>query len=390
MSLRGVTVGSATPINGQILQYNGTVWAPASFVPALAGDLSGNTGAAVVARIQGRGVVNTAPGSGQVLKWNGSQWAPADDIGANGSDATSIRGIAVSTTAPTSSQILQYNGSQWAPAVLVTDHSVGADLFGTLSTAKVVKIQGRAVVSTAPTGGQVLTWNGVTFQWEPQTLPATNASKLQGVAISSTAPTSGQFLQYSGTTWAPVSVSMGDATTIQGKVVSATAPQPGQLLQFDGSQYVPTSFAPTANAKELQNVLIATTTPTLNQALVYNGTEWGPKDDVRQISYAIEDTTNDLTATTGSVATVFSNRLTSAMKIVEVYCQTNVAAASTFNLAIGGTNLFSTAQNCTSTGNAYPTGFVVSSIGAGVNVSHNMVTAAAGTKRMSITLLYKF
>ncbi len=42
------------------------------------GDLAGNYPNPLVARIQGRPVANTAPNTGQVLQWNGTQWAPAD------------------------------------------------------------------------------------------------------------------------------------------------------------------------------------------------------------------------------------------------------------------------------------------------------------------------
>lgn len=56
---------------------------------ALAGDVTGTLGAAVVARLQTQPVSATAPTTNQVLKFNGTQWAPAaDDAGAAPGDAS--------------------------------------------------------------------------------------------------------------------------------------------------------------------------------------------------------------------------------------------------------------------------------------------------------------
>jgi hypothetical protein len=152
ISIKGVTVAGTAPSNGQVMQYNGTNWAPATYVPTVGGDLTGNTGAAIVTQLQGRAVANTAPGTGQTLKWNGTQWAPAEDIGSSGADATSIRGITISATAAVTGQILQYNGSMWTPVNFVTDPTMGGDVANTAATSKVVKIQGRTLATrTRPT-----------------------------------------------------------------------------------------------------------------------------------------------------------------------------------------------------------------------------------------------
>jgi hypothetical protein len=207
LSIKGVTVAGTAPSNGQVIQYNGTNWVPAPYVPTVGGDLTGNTGAAIIAQIQGRAVANTAPGTGQTLKWNGTQWAPAEDIGSSGADATSIRGVTISATAAITGQILQYNGSMWSPVNFVTDPTMGGDVANTAATSKVVKIQGRTLATTNPANGQLLGWNNAAAQWEPTTITIpTTASSIQSVAVASTAPTSGQVMQYNGTPWAPASL----------------------------------------------------------------------------------------------------------------------------------------------------------------------------------------
>ena len=91
----------------------------------------------------------------------------------------------------------------------------------------------------------------------------------------------------------------------------------------------------------------------LNQVLVNNGTSWQPKDDTREFSYVIQDTANDLTTTTGSVATIMTNaQAHTGWTILALYCQSD-NGSPTFNIAIAGTNLYSSAQTCTTTNTAF-------------------------------------
>ncbi len=46
-------------------------------ISSLSGDVTGQAGSNTVARIQGRPISSTAPNTDQVLQWNGSSWAPA-------------------------------------------------------------------------------------------------------------------------------------------------------------------------------------------------------------------------------------------------------------------------------------------------------------------------
>ncbi len=55
---------------------------------AMGGDLSGNYPNPTVARLQTRPVAATLPSNGQVLEWNGTSWAPGtDDVGGTGDNA---------------------------------------------------------------------------------------------------------------------------------------------------------------------------------------------------------------------------------------------------------------------------------------------------------------
>ncbi len=77
--------------------------------------------------LQGRSVASTAPGNGQVLKWNGSLWAPADDsIGPPGSgDITGVYAGAGLTGGGTTGEVtvtVAFEGSGTAARVAHSDH----------------------------------------------------------------------------------------------------------------------------------------------------------------------------------------------------------------------------------------------------------------------------
>jgi len=102
-------------------------------ITALTGDVTASgTGSvnATVDALQGIAISSTAPTSGQVLEYNGTSWAPTalssgitaltGDVTASGTGSVratvdALQGIAISSTAPTSGQVLEYNGTSWAP-----------------------------------------------------------------------------------------------------------------------------------------------------------------------------------------------------------------------------------------------------------------------------------
>ena len=86
--LQDNSVSSAKPAANDVLQYNGSIWAPAALngMSVFAGtglskngdtlDALNNTAMWNANLLQGRSVSSTAPSTNDVLKWNGSSWAP--------------------------------------------------------------------------------------------------------------------------------------------------------------------------------------------------------------------------------------------------------------------------------------------------------------------------
>ncbi len=123
--LRGKTLSTATPTDGQLLRFNAgsNVWEPA----ALAGDVHGNPSTLTVNGLQGRGVSSLAPTDGQLLKFNG------------------MTGF-------------------WEPV------AIGGDVNGAPAALTVAGLQGRTVSSAAPISGQLLSWSNTNSTWTPTTL----------------------------------------------------------------------------------------------------------------------------------------------------------------------------------------------------------------------------
>ncbi|UTW61315.1 tail fiber domain-containing protein [bacterium SCSIO 12741] len=86
--LQGNNLANTSPSNGQVLKWNGSAWAPSadntgSYTAGTGLTLTGtafsaNTGTALwnANKIQGNNVATTAPANGEVLQWNGTNWAP--------------------------------------------------------------------------------------------------------------------------------------------------------------------------------------------------------------------------------------------------------------------------------------------------------------------------
>lgn len=97
-------IGAQGAANGQVLKYTGLTWVPAndtwgSQVVVANATLSGNGTTGSPLRIAAQGAAN-----GQVLKWNGSSWMPADDLvgtgGGTGNTYLAGTGIDITGTGP--------------------------------------------------------------------------------------------------------------------------------------------------------------------------------------------------------------------------------------------------------------------------------------------------
>ena len=98
-------------INGQVLQWNGTSWAPGTVTGGGLGDNWGSQSALTGTTLTGDGtaanplnLANQGAAAGQVLKWNGSAWIPSTDLvgtgGGNNNNYTAGSGILITGNAP--------------------------------------------------------------------------------------------------------------------------------------------------------------------------------------------------------------------------------------------------------------------------------------------------
>ena len=165
-------------------------------------------------------VSTTAPSNNQVLQWNGTQWAPATPASTTITTANSLAGsgtvaspLTIAPQGATNGQVLQWNGSQWSPATLTTGGA--GDNWGTQFALTNVTLSGNGT-NASPLGlaqqgalnGETLIWNG--SLWTPGrpsisvdgtfTGAGTPALPLklgqQGAAV-------GDVLRWNGTGWLP-------------------------------------------------------------------------------------------------------------------------------------------------------------------------------------------
>jgi hypothetical protein len=145
---------------GEVLKWNGSVWAPATDISGSGGSYNAGTGINIngstisalndnvlwnALKLYGRDISSAVPNAGQVLKWNGNLWAPADDEqGSGGGNYQAGSGISINGT---------------TISALSNDAIWNAN-----------RLQGNFVSTSAPANGQALVWNNANARWEPQTL----------------------------------------------------------------------------------------------------------------------------------------------------------------------------------------------------------------------------
>lgn len=220
-------------------QISGSV--TAGQLPTTGGDLSGALTGARVTGLQSHPVATTVPSAGQILQWDGSQWAPQSSPPGN---ITSVFG----RTGAVSPQIGDYSFSQISGSVAGAQlPAAGGDLSGALSAPTVSGIQSRPVAATVPSVGQVLAWNGT--QWAPQAQSGGVTSTFGRTGAVTSQSGDYTFAQISGTVaggqlpaaGGDVSGTFTSATVgkLLNRPLSATAPVSGQVLTWDGSQWIP-------------------------------------------------------------------------------------------------------------------------------------------------------
>jgi hypothetical protein len=163
-TVQGVELPDPTGKANRVLSNDGTspTWV------GLSGDISGIPGAVIVTGFNGRKLGSTVPLDGQFLKWNGTtnQWEPAT-IAA----VFSVFGRSGAVSAQTG----DYSFGQISGSVAVGQlPSMGGDLNGSITGARVTGLQNRPLGTAVPATGQALVWDG--SQWTPQTVTGGNTS----------------------------------------------------------------------------------------------------------------------------------------------------------------------------------------------------------------------
>jgi Repeat of unknown function (DUF5907) len=177
------------------------------------------------------------------------------------------------------------------PAATVTSPGtlqLAGDLAGTSGAPEVAGIQGNPVASTTPAANQVLTWNG--SAWVPANPPVGGGGAVTSVGLSMPPQfaVAGSPVTNSGTlsaTW-----NNYNANTILAGPASGAAAAPNfrSLVPADlppataatqGAVQLAGDLGGTSSAPKvtwLQGYALASTAPTANQVLTYNGSAWAP------------------------------------------------------------------------------------------------------------------
>jgi len=247
IGIQGHPVSATVPTTGQVLEWNGSAWAPTTFTTTLAGDVTGSIGANTVASIQGV-VISGTPAAGYVLEATSAiaaSWqAPSGDItlagdvtgAANANTVAKINGASVPISGSlTTGNVLQVSGvstlsygainlaggTNFVTGVLPTGNQASqsltliGDTTGSGTTASttttVVKVNGTSVPATPSVNQVLVATSGTTATWE-QIVDA-QVSNTAALSVSKLASgTSAQVLLNNATptpTWTTIS---GDAT----------------------------------------------------------------------------------------------------------------------------------------------------------------------------------
>lgn len=299
-AVTGEKISPMGAVNGQVIKWNGTTWAPAadqggnfSVLPGVGIDVApfGNT-----FTVSNNGDINPNDDLTITTQFNGDvsgnfdnlQIKPnvivngdmaANSIGTNNIINGSVTAVKLSNMNALNGQVLQYNGTVWVP----TTPAAQGDNWGAQSVVSNATLTGNGT-NALPLGlaqqgaanGQVLQWNN--NAWVPATLPpasgdnwgtqtATVGAALTGngtnanpLNLAQQGAANGQVLQWNNNAWTPATLppAVGDDWGAQAAAV-------GAALTGDGTNANPLNLAPQgASAGEV---------------LKWNGAAWLPAAD---------------------------------------------------------------------------------------------------------------
>jgi hypothetical protein len=281
------------------------------------GDLAGTSTSQTVIGIQGRPVSSAAPSNGQVLEWNGSLWVPTT-LAAGGVTSYNTRTGAVTSqlsdvvglftakgqifvgTGSGTGELFN-NGSNVANSFLIIGGSDPSgflwsqplEAVGNVFTATGDLLIGlganAGVILGIGTAGQVLEVVGGTAAWAtPIWLPlaggnmtgiiAMGANRITGLANGvnpQDAATLSQLTGYATSLGGDLSGSLPDPTVVgfQGRPFSSSAPGTTNIIEWNGSSWVPTTiFTPIYANLGSKGALIVGTGATTGEVLAGSST----------------------------------------------------------------------------------------------------------------------
>jgi hypothetical protein len=252
---------------------------------------------------------SSAPTTGQVLKWNGTNWAPGADAttGGGGTDADTLDGF-------DSAYFLNYNNLSNTPSVVALDSfSIG--------------------IENTPSGNGAISYNNATgeFKFTPPT--AAGIGALESFTETNDLSTA--------VTWADVP----DANITETSVTQHQAALSITESQISDLGTYLTGIG-SLSIDALSDVDTTTATPTDDQVLAWNGTNWVPADpaagggggDVNQNAFSVitvagqsnieaDTTTDTLTIVAGSGIGITTNAVGDSLTITN----SQTPGASTFD-----------------------------------------------------------